>query len=205
MTRHILTVPRHVLFPKEAFQGFLPLHYTDFLSRIKEEYEYRERNDALENDPSHIQIIPYVWLINKETKQAFIYKRAPSNGEYKEKRHLNKISGGIGGHIDKEEHEPSDPIMHAAVREMHEEIQMDSYPEIELIGYINEDSNMFNKVHMGIVGLAQTTNSAQPADGMAEGAFYTKEEVETLFANPENDVEPWTRITWPVIRDKYLS
>lgn len=198
-----MVVERDKIFPSDAFQGFMPLSYNDFFNVIMKHYHYKERTDELENDPSYLQIISYVWLINPTTKKAFIYKRAPSKSEYKEKRHLNKLSGGIGGHIDKESTEPQDPMMHAALREMNEELIMKEYPPVKFIGYINDDSNIFSEVHFGVVGLAQTNEEAQPADGMANGAFYSAAEVDKLFNDPANEVESWTKLSWPVIR-KYI-
>ncbi|MEK6899100.1 MAG: NUDIX domain-containing protein [Nanoarchaeota archaeon] len=203
MGPEVLVVKREHIFPHDAFQGFLPLHYKNYFDIILDKFEYKERNDSLENDPTFLQIVPYIWLINSKEKKVFIYKRAPSKSSYKEERHLNKLSGGVGGHIDKEDLQNENLILDAAVREMKEELVMASVPEPKFIGYINDDSTRFSEVHLGIVGIAETTEEAKPADGMAHGQFYTAQEVEELFANPENKVESWTQMSWPVIK-RYL-
>jgi predicted NUDIX family phosphoesterase len=180
--------------------------YFDFSKIIKENFEYRERSDVLENDPEFIQIIPYIWLINPKTKKAFIYQRALGKGEYSDKRYINKLTGGVGGHIDRDtEQDSDDPVMDALLRELKEELLMKEYPQPEFFGYIKDNSDMFNKVHLGFVGKAETTQDAIPADGMKKGSFYTVEEIEKMFSDSNNQIEAWTKITWPFIKEYILS
>lgn len=205
MKREILVVKRDKLFSEGDFQGFLALDGNDFIGRALSNYEYKERNDWLENNPEFLQIIPYVWLVNPETKKVFLYKRAPSKGEYKERRHLNNYSGGVGGHIDKDTDENSEnPIMQAMMRELMEEVVMKNYPLPKIAGFVKDDSDMFNKVHFGIIAIAETKESVKAADGMAYGDFYSIEEVEKIFLAGENKVENWTKISWPFVKD-YLE
>jgi predicted NUDIX family phosphoesterase len=203
MSRDILVVKREKLFPNGVFQGFLPRGYFNFEELIKNNFEYSERNDALENDIKFVQIIPYIWLINSKTKKVFIYQRAPGSGQYTDKRYVNKYSGGIGGHIDKDtEQESIDPVMDAMMRELKEELVMQEYPLPEFFGYIKDNSDMFNKVHLGVIGKAETdSEDVKPADGMKQGQFYSAEEVDNLFSDQNNEVEPWTRISWPFIKE----
>jgi len=205
MGREILAVKKSVLFPHGVFQGFLPFGYHDFDSLIKAHHQYFERNDELENNPEVIQIIPYIWLINPRNKTVFIYQRDIGSGEYSDKRYINKFSGGIGGHIDKDTEERSeDPVGAAMARELKEELKMKEYPNPRFFGYIKDNSDMFNKVHLGVIGLAETLLEAEPADGMKKGSFYSVDEVERFFSDPKSEVEPWTRITWPFIKE-YLQ
>jgi hypothetical protein len=64
--------------------------------------------------------------LNTKTKKVFAYKRIPGKGDYVEKRLMNKLSCGLGGHIDRED--SADPIMNAMMRELEEEIEMKTYP-----------------------------------------------------------------------------
>lgn len=205
MSREILVVKKNVLFPKGVFQGFLPFGYFDFSSIIQKNFEYMERNDALENNSEVIQIIPYIWLINPKTKKVFIYQRSAGSGQYSEKRHINKFSGGVGGHIDKDTEENSkDPVMDAMIRELKEELVIKEYPNPTFFGYVKDRSSMFDAVHLGIVGKAETLLQVQPADGMKSGNFYSADEVDKLFSDPNSEVESWTKISWPFIKD-YLA
>lgn len=202
MVREILVVPYDKIFSKSLFLGFSSLNEKDYMKDILQNFEYRERNDSLENDPGFQQIISYVWLVNRKVGKVFLYKRAISSGDYKEMRHINKISGGVGGHIDKDSDAVMEnPVFGAMVRELEEEVIMREYPSPEIIGYIHDESDMYNKVHTGVVGVVFTDEeNIIPADGMKSGGFYSVEEVESLFADSENEIENWTKISWPFVR-----
>lgn len=202
MRREILVVKREVLFKEKEFTGFLPLGEYDFLSVILRNIEYRERNDALEHDNAWQQPIPYVWLVKPSTKQVFLYKRAVTGGE---SRLHNRYSGGIGGHIDKDTEEGSaNPIQDAMMRELHEEVVMQDYPTPQIVGFLKYHSGV-EDVHFGIVALAETEEIPTPADGMAEGRFYTVQEVEALLADGTAQFDPWTRGSWDVIKKQLME
>ncbi len=194
----ILCVKRDILFSDGDFVGFKPASEKDYLSLINENYEYVLRTEELEHDNSYQQILPYVWIVNLVAKKVFIYKRATSGNEG---RLYNKYSGGVGGHIDKEESD--NPIEDSAIRELKEEVIMDKYPVPHIVGYINLNHEVHD-VHFAIVALAETEGQVRPAEDMAKGSFYSVEQVEALFSNPNNDVEEWTRVSWPYIRE-YLN
>lgn len=199
----ILVVKRDELFKNHHFEGFLPLDEKDYINFILSNHYYEERDEDLENNPEHIQIIPYVWIVNPLLKKAFIYQRSLGKG-YKETRHVNRYSGGVGGHIDEEEYE-GDPISYSMKRELQEELIMDEYPEVKFVGYLNDDSDMYNKVHFAIVGLAETEENVRPTDdGLKSGDFYSIEEIDRLFEDPDSEVETWTKLSWPYVRE-YLQ
>jgi predicted NUDIX family phosphoesterase len=202
----ILVVRRDVLFKDDIFQGFLNFSEKDYIGEVLNNYEYRERNNDLENDDNYLQVIPYVWLVNPETKKAFLYKRDLTEGDgFKEHRHLNRYSGGVGGHIDRDTEEGADdPIIAAMSRELREEVIMSEYPNPNFIGYINDDSDIYNKVHFGIVAIAETTVDVEASEGMKHGDFYSIEEVEGIINNVENEVEGWTKYSWPFVKN-YLA
>ncbi len=204
----ILVVKREDLFKNNHFEGFKHIDEENYIDFILNNHYYEERCEELENNPEHIQIIPYVWIINPKTKQAFIYKRALGK-DYQETRHVNKLSGGVGGHIDQEPNaiNPNtiNPITHSMKRELSEELIINQIPEVNFIGYINDDSNMYNKVHFAIVGLAETEEPVKPTDdGIESGSFHSIEEIEQLLEDPNNEIESWTQLSWPSIK-KHLQ
>ena len=202
MGREILVVKRDVLLGADSFTGFLLLGNVDFLSRIQKHFEYRELTDALEHDNAWQQPIPYVWLLKPSTRQVFLYKRAVIGGEA---RLHNRYSGGIGGHIDKDTEETSmNPLQDAMMRELHEELTLAHYPTPTIIGFLKYHSGV-EDVHFGIVAVAETEETPFPADGMAEGKFYTVQEVETLLADPAAQFDLWTKGSWDVIKQRLLS
>ncbi len=211
MVKEALVIPREILFREKNFQGFLPLQDYDYLSVILKNFSYHERGDELENNENLQQIIPYVWIFNLENKKVFLYKRKLNGnkqaGEFRETRYLNKYSGGVGGHIDKDTEEKSEnPIKAAMLRELKEEVSMNNYPAPEIIGYINDDSDSLGRVHFGIVAIVGTLENivSNDSEGLSSGAFYFVEEVDRIFANPENQVENWTKISWPFVKE-YLK
>lgn len=202
MVKEALVIDRDVLFSDGDFHGFIPAKQKDYASRILTNYKYHPRGEELENNHSLQQAIPYVWLINPTTKQVFVYRRA-NDSNYSETRLRNKWSCGLGGHIDKEDAE--NPIISAMMRELQEEVRIAEYPQPSIIGYLNDDKDDVGKVHFGIVAIAETTHSIEKGDDeMAECRMCSISELEELFANPDNEIERWTQISWPFVKD-YLQ
>jgi predicted NUDIX family phosphoesterase len=209
----ILVVKREVLFENQFFQGFVPKDNMNFIPTILSNYEYKIRTRELEQDNSYQQIISYVWIINPKTKQVFSYKRA-SNKKYSEERLKSRWSCGVGGHIEKADGvvgEEGDPIESVLMREMQEEVKMKDYPIPKIVGFINDDSDNVGKVHFGVVAIVETLDFVEKGDDEMEmgkffstGHLYTLGEMERIFNDPSNEIETWTRISWPFVKD-YLQ
>jgi predicted NUDIX family phosphoesterase len=203
MSREILVVKRGKLFDGKEFQGFCPIGLKNYSDMILNGFEYQERNESLENNASLKQIIPYVWLINPQTKKIFLYKRSKGGDEG---RLHNKYSGGVGGHIDKDTEENAEnPIINAMMRELREEVEMVNYPAPKFVGFINDDSDKVGEVHFGVVALAETGEDAKPAMHMDSGEFYSVKEIESIISNPENELENWSKLSWPFVKDYVKS
>lgn len=201
MGKEALVVKRDVLFKDCHFSGFLSADKFDFIQIIIGNYFYSGRGNDLENDDSLQQIIPYVWIINLKEKKVFAYRRA-EGVNYTEKRLQNKWSCGLGGHV--ESVDSGNPLVSGMMRELREEVKMNSYPEPKVVGYLNLDYGV-HAVHFGIVAVAETSENVQKGDDeMAHGQFYSVLELEQIFSNPENEIEEWTKASWPFIKE-YLS
>jgi len=118
-----------------------------------------------EEDNSTLQIIPYVLIYDRHTKEIFSYQRKGGG----EKRLEGKYSIGIGGHINDEdkfdEQQISwDTVFNGAVREVCEEIVVEeenvktSLHEIGIVftpsddgGKINKPGPLVGEVHIGII------------------------------------------------------
>ena len=200
MVRQILVVKKEILFPEKIFEGFIPFS-KELMEKILRNYDYMERNDELENNPSFLQIIPYAWILNIAEKKAFIYKRGLSKGDYKEKRHVEKYSGGIGGHIDKEEVEPANPIVHALEREMREEVTIVNYPDFRFVGFVHREDDIYERVHLGVVAVAETEEEVSATDdGLNGGSFMSILEIEELMSRDDVEFDKWTKTSWPFIK-----
>jgi len=200
--QQIMVVDRAVLFKDTPFQGFMPL--TDdsapYLSTILRNYRFMRRGDV-EKNPEIQQPIPYIWIVNPVKKEVFAYRRAAGKS-YNEARLRNKWSCGIGGHIDSgDAGKIETPFMHAVMRELREEVKMPEYSKPKLFGYLKDDSDPVNSVHFGLVSVLRTTGSVEKGDDeMAECGFFSIADLEKLFADAQNDIEKWTMISWPYIR-----
>jgi len=200
MGNDILVIKKDELFKDGEFEGFKPISEKDYTEIILKNYEYQKRTEELENNSSWQQPIPYVWIIDPKTKKVFLYKRDITGNEG---RLYNKFSGGVGGHIDRETEEFVDnPITSAMMRELKEEVIMTVYPIPEIIGFINLNHDV-HAVHFGIVAVAQTERNVEANEDMIFGEFYSSEEIENIFNDPNNTIEEWTKISWPFVK-KYI-
>jgi len=149
----VLVVKRSVYEELGAFHGvnFETERYLERLLRGKE-LEYLERPQA-EKNPQFKQLIPYV-IMGYEDKY-LCYQRGKRAGE---QRLVDKVSIGIGGHIN-----PCDDQMplfyedyteiyqNAVAREVAEEIEVECEYKDKIVGLLNDDSNEVGQVHLGII------------------------------------------------------
>jgi predicted NUDIX family phosphoesterase len=143
----VLGVARSVLESAGMFQGFTRRvdHYLPRLLK-RECLCYRARTQA-EDDPAFKQIIPYVVL--KWREQFFHYTRGKRGSEAR-LRALRSI--GVGGHINPVDNTLFDaPYHEAMLREVAEEVILDTSYEERCLGLINDDSTPVGAVHLGIV------------------------------------------------------
>ena|SRR3989344_1190639 len=203
MVREILVVERKKLFEKKSFEGFFLADTKDFFKIIMDNYEYKGRSNELEHDKKWKQVVSYVWIVNGKEKKVFAYKRAPDQ-KYQEARLRNKWSCGIGGHIDKEDGE--NPIEDAMMRELREEVSMKEYKMPRIVGFVTDDVHDVESVHLGVVGLLDTDQEVEKGnDEMTHGEFYYIEELEKIFADENNEVELFTKYSWPFVKNYLLN
>jgi predicted NUDIX family phosphoesterase len=112
---------------------------------FKKNIQFLDRNIA-EYDPNFKQIIPYCAIRN--SKGLLVVKRTKKQSE---KRLHNKISIGIGGHINDSDL-GEEIIENAMYRELFEELIMtrEDILSVTPLGIINDDSNDVGKVHLGL-------------------------------------------------------
>jgi len=204
MAKEALVVPRDVLFRDKSFQGFLHASEFDYLPVILNNICYHQRGDELERNANLQQIIPYVWIVDIMTKKVFAYKRANSPN-YAEVRLRNKWSCGIGGHIERED--SIDPIHTAMMRELKEEVRIKEYGVPRIIGYLKDESDSVGLVHFGVVALLDTPHEVSKGDDEMDSenfGMFSIDEFERMIANPDNELEGWSRLSWPFVKN-YLT
>lgn len=130
-----------------------------------ENLSFRDR-DTLEDDPSWKQIIPYVVLVGSGCcDPVFVYRRGKAGAEG---RLHGKLSIGLGGHVNITDREPPrclplgttinrpNPIIHAVMRELMEEVEIISTYRTSLpVGLLYDPSTPVGSVHLGVVYITQ--------------------------------------------------
>lgn len=145
----VLVIPTRVLHDAGLFQG-LTSRVEHYLPRLLDpaHMTYLSRGKA-EDDPAFKQIIPYVVLRWRD--QLFNYVRGKRASETRLQA-LRSI--GVGGHINPGDEGLFDsPYREAMLRELAEEVCLESTYEESCLGLINDDSTPVGQVHLGIVHL----------------------------------------------------
>jgi len=170
-TERVLVLPTARFHALGVFQGFSP-RVGDYLPALLDSshLRYLPRGQA-ETDPTFKQLIPYVVLRWRD--QIFSYRRGRVGSEQR----LHSLrSLGIGGHIRAEDGEASaDPYRTGMLREIEEEVFLETTFVERALGLINDDRTPVGQVHLGIVHLFDL---AEPKvrhrdEALAESGFAT--------------------------------
>ncbi len=142
----VLVIKSEILFKDGIWQGLKTDNLDYYIDLIKNNYEFKRRGDV-ETDPSFQQIIPYI-VFNFKDKY-FIYKYLPNAGE---KRLVDTYQLGIGGHINQIDGENRNILKVGMMREWSEEVNYKgNFIEKKLVGFLNDDTNPVEQVHLGLV------------------------------------------------------
>lgn len=216
--RIIMVVGRERLFNaslENSPQRFLSPDKYDFVPKINFYYEWKRRGDV-ENDPNYKQPIAYSVILNPSLKKVFAYKRSSDVLNYSESRLAGNWCWGVGGHVEKEDVRglewAYDVILRSRDRELSEEVFMDSYNKISLLGYINDDSNDVGRVHLGILYVVETnSDKIIPRDKeIAEGSYKDLSELEEICKQAKITgsgvkVDNWSEIALNPLRNFLMS
>ena len=162
-TEHVLVVPTTLFHQIGHFQGFC-----DDVDKYVEpllnsgEISYQPR-DAMEQDPSFKQLIPYVIFQYDDAKgQRHLFQYTRGSGQGESRLHA-KLSIGVGGHISSDDatssqqhyDEAISPYFVGMQRELDEEVRISTAFENRCVGLINDDETDVGKVHLGVVHIFQ--------------------------------------------------
>ncbi|BBO32975.1 phosphoesterase [Lacipirellula parvula] len=158
----VLVVPTKRFHSLGHFQGF-SAEMDKYLPALLEggDLGYRPRSE-MEQDPSFKQLIPYVLFRFKDPHgavQLFQYTRGGGQGE---KRLHAKRSVGIGGHISSDDAAKktttSDVYREGMLRELTEEVIIETQYREKCVGLINDDETPVGQVHLGVVHICDVDN-----------------------------------------------
>lgn len=186
----MLVVPRETFEAVGAFHG-VRMNPGEYLEAFLKPgvARYMDR-DIAEESPQYKQIIAYA--IFRHAGRILAYARTSKGGE---SRLHNKMSLGIGGHIN-----PVDGLTDSIAtylagmeREIREEITFSGTATQQLYAVINDDTNEVGSVHLGIVHLFELDSEevAPNEKALAELGFHSLEEL----AGPLYErLETWSAI-----------
>lgn len=189
MSERVLVIPTRHFHQLGLFQGLNQQvdHYLpDLLT--PEMLSFRPRGEV-ENDPSFKQIIPYVVL--RWQNEAFFYVRGKQGTEA---RLQQLLSIGIGGHVAEEDTQKGEDVYRQGMlREVEEEIYLESRYSEKILGLINDDRTPVGEVHLGIVHVFDLeTPKVQPKEeGLIETGFAPMHDLMARRA----EMETWSQFT----------
>jgi predicted NUDIX family phosphoesterase len=191
MSEQVLVVRRSLFDELGSFHG-LNAEVSRYLPVFLESgnHFFVPRAEA-EEDPSLKQLIPYVVVTAGD--RILHYRRGSGSGE---KRLLKKGSVGIGGHINDGDGlgEAFDAAAYqrALMRELQEELSIESCFIERPLAVLNDDTNPVGAVHLGIVHQCQLAEPSVKAneEAIAELGFLTLEEL----AARHNELESWSQL-----------
>jgi predicted NUDIX family phosphoesterase len=189
----VLGIPTERLLQAGMFQGFRAFDATFFAFLLDPKHlEYRPRGQA-EEDPSFKQLIPYVVL--RCGALLFHYTRGGKGTETR-LRALRSI--GIGGHISADEDAAAnDPYRAGMLRELSEEVDIQTTFRELMFGLINDDSTPVGQVHLGVVHLLELAepNVIPNEDAIAQPGFAPVAELQAA----AGEFETWSQFVMGAI------
>lgn len=154
---HVLVIPEGRLDQLGGFTGFRSFCPDALEALLNPEFmEFRPRS-TVEEDPTFKQLIPYVVLQHESEGKQWVFQYTRGKGQGEKRLHALK-SVGVGGHISREDADSEDLYRSGMLRELHEEMVLESEFDEELVGFIYDDTTPVGRVHLGVVHRLQLKN-----------------------------------------------
>lgn len=148
MPEKVLVVPTPCLWDRIAYieKGLITEGIDQIAMLVTHYGVFVDRAEA-ETNPRYKQIIPYAVI--RHSERYFLLQRKSAQSE---QRLHNKLSIGVGGHINPSEvATDSDVILGGLTREINEELYIISGYRETLVGLINDDTTDVGRVHLGVL------------------------------------------------------
>ena len=146
---HVLVVDR-----KELEALLPPVSFTtenmETIHRFILENHFFMAREKAEYDDTVKQIIPYVVI--RQGGKYFLLRRLKKQTEA---RLHDKLSLGVGGHIDPTEEEAEDPLEAGLLRELDEEVAVETVSSLTAVGFLNENNGGVSDYHAALVCLLE--------------------------------------------------
>ena len=146
-----------------------------------------------EKNPAYKQLIPYVIMAHADTFLCYV-----RGSGVDEERLAEKVSIGIGGHINRADRRSQvrgdvhGVYENGLLREVSEEVTVKTDHVDTIVALINDDSNDVGQVHVGVVHLWRLAypNVQSREDDICDVRFLTTGELRPL----EERMESWSKL-----------
>ena len=182
---HVLVVDRKQLEALLPPEPFTTQNMETIRRFILDNHFFMEREKA-EYDNTVKQIIPYV-VIRQDGKY-FLLRRLKKQTET---RLHDKLSLGVGGHINPTEEEADDPLEAGLLRELDEEAAVETVSSLRAVGFLNENNGGVSDYHAALVCLLEAEGqvTVRETEKMS-GSWATVQELQEVFPY----LETWSQI-----------
>jgi predicted NUDIX family phosphoesterase len=183
----VLVVARELVPDGANWYGLRSADLAAFVDVIARDGRYASRS-AMEVDPRHKQIIPY--LVLRDGDRYFLMRRTRAGAD---RRLHDRWSIGVGGHLNPGD----DGLLGGLRREWREELVADFEPDFEPLALLNDDTTDVGAVHLGVVFVADAAGrqvEVREHDKLT-GAFATAAEVAAVC----EDLETWSRLVFEAL------
>ena len=150
MEEQVLVVDRAALEDRLGGRLFVTDGIEDLRRFIVSNHDFLPRSKA-EYDRTAKQIIPYVVI--RRGEEYFLLRRL---NRQTETRLHDKLSLGVGGHINPTEETSADPLEAGLLRELDEEVAVEDIASLTCVAVINENDGGVSDYHAGLVCLLET-------------------------------------------------
>lgn len=182
---HVLVVDRkelEALLPPEPFTT----ENMETIRRFILEHHFFLEREKAEYDDTVKQIIPYVVI--RQGGRFFLLRRLKKQTEA---RLHDKLSLGVGGHINPTEEAAEDPLETGLLRELDEEVAVETVTSLAAVGFLNENNGGVSDYHAALVCLLEAEGqvSVRETEKMS-GSWASVEELQRDFPY----LETWSQI-----------
>lgn len=209
----VFVVPRAALFGERAPQGLIPfgraparrspggpapvaIAFEAFEQAALEHGFFVERAYA-ERTPALKQVIPYTIVHRargEDEGSVLLVRRLARGGEA---RLHEKLSIGIGGHVNPEDlvsDRGRSLFEQGSRRELEEELVLEGVTRVEQVGLLNDDANAVGAVHVGLVQVLRLQGAVRiREEDVLDGRLVSPEELGRLRASGA-DFETWSSL-----------
>lgn len=193
MEEQVLVVDRADLEARLGGQVFVTEGIDGIRDYILRTFFFLPRSQA-EYDGSVKQIIPYV--IIRRGGQYLLLRRLKKQTET---RLHDRLSLGVGGHINPSEESAEDPLYAGLLRELREEVTVEGPFSLTVAGVLNENNGGVSDFHTGLVCLLETGGEVRVRETeKMSGAWADPSEIRAVY----DRLETWSQIVADRLLDR---